>query len=229
MDEDGEDLVVPVGTAQLLFGPDLTLEHRVHRLEVARVGHHLHRQLAALGVGVGALGPEVVLDVARALDRLRAQTLELAEDPAVALPDDVGQDVEPAAVGHPDDDLLHPVLGGGVEHGVEQRDEALRPLQPEPLVPEVLGVEEPLEGLGLVELAQRAEPLLAGQLRAGRLHPLLDPRLLRRLLDVHVLDAGGPAVGESRRWERASPSFITSCPPRPPVANSRSRSQMVSP
>ena len=70
----------------------------------------------------------------------------------------------------------------------------LSALQPEPLVPEVLGVEEPLEGLGLVELAQRAEPLLPGQLRPGRLHPLLDPRLLRRLLDVHVLDAGGPAV-----------------------------------
>ncbi len=99
MDEDGEDLVVPVGTAQLLLGPDLALEHRVHGLEMARVGHHLHRELAPLGVGVGPLGPEVVLDVARALDGLGAQPLELAEDPAVALPDDVGEDVEPARGG----------------------------------------------------------------------------------------------------------------------------------
>ena len=63
-------------------------------------------------------------------------------------------------------------------------------------------MEESLERLGLVELAQDAQPLLSGQFDLRRLDPLLDPGLLRRLLDVHVLDPGGAAVGVAQMAQR---------------------------
>ena len=55
---------------------------------------------------------------------------------------------------------VNAVCPGSIQHGVEHGDEALGTLEPEPLVARVLGVEEPLERLGLVQLAQDAHPFL---------------------------------------------------------------------
>ena len=95
---------------------------------------------------------EVVLHVAGAVRRLRVHvTLELVEDLLVRLADDVGQHVQPAAVGHADDDLVQVRLGGGLQHLVQQRDQRLAALQREALLADVLGLQEGLERLGRVE------------------------------------------------------------------------------
>ena len=63
-----------------------------------------------LGRDVIGREAEVILDVAVAADGLgQVVVLELAEDHSVGLVEDVGQHVEPAAVGHAHDDLAHPV------------------------------------------------------------------------------------------------------------------------
>ena len=81
---------------------------------------------------------------------------------AVRLADDVGQHVEPAAVRHADDDLVQPSCGGGLaEHRVEQRDDRLAALEREPLLADVLGLQERLERLGRVEPAEDVQLLLA--------------------------------------------------------------------
>jgi len=65
----------------------------------------------------------------------------------------------------------------------------------------VAGVEEALEDLGRVEQLQ--DVLLLVLLHGGRhaLDLLLDPALLHRVLDVHVLDAERPAVGVAQDVE----------------------------
>ena len=86
---------------QILLGARDALEHRVDGLEVRRVRRDRDLDLAAVAGDELALGAEVVLHVTGALDRARVDVaLELAEDLRVALADDVGEHVEPAAVGH---------------------------------------------------------------------------------------------------------------------------------
>ena len=142
-----------------------------------------------------ALGAEVVLHVAGALHGARVDVaLELAEDLAVGLADDVGEHVEPAAVRHADGDLVEAGLGGRLADLVDQRDRGLAALEAEPLLADELGLQERLERLGLVELEQDPQLLLAGRLLVRLLDALLDPAALLGVLDVHVLDADGAAV-----------------------------------
>jgi len=103
--EDGEAAAAEVDP--VLLRPDHTLEHAVDRLEVGRVGGQVDPGLLAVGRGERALGAQVVLHVSRALDAARVLVaLELREDLRVALPGDVGEDIEPASMGHPDADLV---------------------------------------------------------------------------------------------------------------------------
>lgn len=105
-------------------------------------------------------------------------------------------------MGHADDDLVEAGLGGGVDDRVEQRDDGLAALQREPLLADVLGLQEGLERLGGVQPAQDAQLLLAlGLLGARALHAVLEPLALLRVLDVHELDAGGAAVRLAQHTE----------------------------
>ena len=82
-----------------------------------------------------------------------------------------------------------------------QRDRRLAALEAEPLLADELGLQEGLEGLGLVELEQDPQLLLAGRLLVRLLDALLDPAALLGVLDVHVLDADGAAVGVAQDAE----------------------------
>ena len=88
-----------------------------------------------------------------------------------------------------------------VEHGVEHHARRLGALQAKALLPDVAGVQEALEDLGGVQPVEQVS--LLGLVEVGRhaLHVLLDPALLGRVLDVHVLDAEGPAVGLAEQLE----------------------------
>ena len=138
----------------------------------------------------------MVLHVARALDRVGVEVaLELLEDLAVGLAHDVGEDVEPAAVGHAHHRLVHALVDGLVEDRVEDHDRRLRTFEAETLLPDVAGVEEALEDLGRVETVEDVALLLRVERGGDPLDVLLDPPLLVGVLDVHVLDAERPAVG----------------------------------
>ena len=85
----------------VLLGPDHALDHRVDRLEVAGVGGQLDVDLVAGPALELADLAEVVLHVARALDGRGVEgALELLEHLVVVLAHDVGEHVEPPAVGH---------------------------------------------------------------------------------------------------------------------------------
>ncbi len=203
MEEQREDQVVAARPELVLTGPGDALEHRVDRLQVAGVGRHLDAEPPAVRGGVLATGAQVVLDVtgevAGVVGLLVAD--ELVEDGGEVLLGGVGQHVQPAPVRHAEHDLFHPGVGGGVEHHVEQRDEALGALQAEALGAEELGVEEPLEALRLDQLGEQPALLVAADRRRRSLDVLLDPQLLVGLLDVHVLDTRRSAVGVAQHAE----------------------------
>lgn len=192
--QDGEEVAALVD--HVLLGAHDALEHWVDGLEVRRVRRQRHLGLAvAEHAEVLALGAEVVLHVAGAVRLTGVEVaLELAEDLRDRLADDVREHVQAAAVRHADDDLVELVLGGLVEHRVEQRDDGLAALQREALLADVLRLQERLERLGRVQLAE--DVLLHGgrRLLVRNLDALLDPAALFGLQDVHVLDADGAAV-----------------------------------
>ena len=181
----------------VLLSPHHALDHGVDGLEVAGVGGQLDLDAVAVAALELADLAEVVLHVARALDRGGVErALELLEHLVVVLADDRGEDVEPPAVGHAHDGALEPLVGGGLEDGVEDRDQALAALDAEALLPDPLGAEELLERLGRVEPVEDVALVVdVERLLALALDLVLDPALLVQVLDVHVLDADGAAVG----------------------------------
>ena len=137
----------------------------------------------------------MILHVTRAVHGPRVlRALELAEDLAVGLTRDVRQHVEATPMGHADRDLVEPRLGGSLQQGVEERDRGLSALETEALLTDVLGLEERLESLGLVEFGEHAHLRIMGGFRVRNLHMALDPTALRRVLDMHVFDADRAAI-----------------------------------
>ncbi len=102
---------------------------------------------------------------------------------------------------HAHHDFGHPGAGRRVEKRIQQHDGRLGTLETEALLPDVAGVEEPLEDLGRVEAVEDVTLLLDVERGRLTLDMLLDPTLLLGILDVHVLDGQGAAVGVAQDVE----------------------------
>ena len=143
----------------------------------------------------------MVLDVAAAsllaghdgLDR--ALALELAQDRLVRAPDDVSEDVEPAAVGHSEHDLVGAARGGEIDRLVEHRDHHVEPLDGELLLAEERAPQVALHPLHLAQPGEQAHPLVARERTAvaARLDRLPQPDAL--LVVGDVLDLVGDRAG----------------------------------
>ena len=189
-------VLVPAAVLARAGGPG---HDRVHDLEVRRVERQrqVNRPAGRRDVAGEAL---VVLDVARR-QIVGVLSLELGEQVLGHLAERVHQHVQPAAVGHPDHELLDALLAAVLDDLVHRRDEALAALEGEALLADVARVEVLLEALGSGQPVEDAALLVLRELgpRAGRLEPLLDPALLRRIVDVHELGADRAAVGLAQR------------------------------
>src|SRR5581483_1844197 len=144
-------------------------------------------------------GAEMVLHVARALDVVGVgrAALELMEQRAVGLAHHLRQHVEAAAMRHADDDFLHAEIAAALDDLLQRRDQRLAAVEPEAFCSGELGVAEFLEAFGLDQLVEDGAATLAGEadLLVRTLDALLNPGLLRRVRDVHELDAERLAVG----------------------------------
>ena len=196
--DDRQDLgAVDIAHLRLL-GARLAIDHRVHRLEVRRIGGQRQVHLVAVELAVRR-GAEMVLHVARAFDivGVRRIALELREDRLERLGHDIGQHRQAAAVRHAKLDVLQAQLAAGLDDGFHARDQGLAALQAKALGGGELDLAEALEALGLDQLVQ--DRLLAFRGEAdfllAALDALLQPALLVDVVDVHVLDADGRAVG----------------------------------
>ena len=172
---------------------------------MARVGGERNVDRRTVGRGVVTVRAEVVLHVAGAVRGLRVHVaVELTEDLAVALADDVRQDVQPAAVRHADHDLVETSLRRLVKQAVEQRDQRLAAFERESLLADVLRLQERLERLGDVEPVQDVELLLATCLAVREFDAVLNPPSLFGVGDVHVLDADRATVRVAQHAENVA-------------------------
>ena len=107
MKQHREDLVALRVALDLLHRAGLAEHDRIDRLEVRGVRQKREMDLDPVELAVGRRA-EVIFDVARAADvgRVGGAARELVEQGAVGLAHDVGEDVQAAAVGHPEVDLL---------------------------------------------------------------------------------------------------------------------------
>ena len=184
-----------------IAGPILLRAHaaerdRIHELQVARVEAEgeVHRP-ARGGPPVRAV-TEVVLHVPSPVSERVVAVLELAEDLARALAEDVRQDVQAPAVGHAQHDLVHPVPGRRLDGKVQERDQALGPLQGKALGAKVLLLDELLEDDGVSQPSEDAKLLLPRQADPvpGVLQALSQPRAAFAVVDVHELGADRLAI-----------------------------------
>ena len=117
-----------------LFGARLAQHHRVDDLQVAGIGGQ--RQVDGVAVeGAVRRGAQMVFHIARALD-VRGQgraALELVEDHPVGLAHHRGQHVEPPAVGHADDDVLHAQGAAALDDLLQRRHRGLGAVEAEAL------------------------------------------------------------------------------------------------
>ena len=184
-----------------LLGSRAALDHGIDRLEVARVRRERQRDLAGPR-RAHALGAEVVLDIAGAAfgigdDRLEgALPLELPQDRLVRAAEDVRKDVQPAAVRHPEDDLVSAFLGRELERLVQHRDHHVEALDRELLLAQERTAEVALEALDLGQPFEEA-PLLVVVERvpvAAGLDRRPQPDALLVIGDVFDLVRAGAAV-----------------------------------
>ena len=173
-------------------------DHRVDELEVARVRVEPDLDLVGVAGREQPLGAVVVLDVAGARvrhrgDRLhpveRLRALELGQDRLDRAAEVVGEDAEPAAVGHPDHDLLGAVLARQGGDLVDHRHGHVEALDREHLLAQVGLLQEALE-LEHLDQPREQRALLLGRERravpAGLDHlPQPHPLLVRgEVLDL---------------------------------------------
>ena len=181
--------------ALFLAGPGRALGDRVDDLEVRRVVAERHVHEAPRRGDVGRV-PLVVLHIARDPFPLM-QALELLEEHFGRFAHDVDQHVEPPAVGHADDHLLHALGPGAADDGVERGDGGFAPLQRETLLAGVGGVQVLLDPLRRDQPGEKADALVGGEARARarRFQARLNPAFLFHLGDVQELGADGARVG----------------------------------
>ena len=198
IDLGGLDPAAVHGRELVLLGARLAEHHRIDDLEVRGVGGQRQVDLVAVELAVRGRA-EVILDVARAFHVVGGErpALELVEDRAQRLAHDLGQHVEAAAVGHAEDDLLHAERAAALDDLLQRGQQGLAAVETEALRARVLDVEELLEALGLDQLVEDRLLALGRELDllVRTLDALLDPRLLRRIGDVHELDAERRAIG----------------------------------
>ena len=177
-------------------------DDRVGGLEVARVREQADSDLAARRLAA-AFGAEVVLDVAAATfgieDDCFVETLalELPQDALVRHADGVGEHIEPAAVGHAEDDVLGAGRSGDVDRLVEHRHHHVEAFERELFLPEECPAEVLLEAFGVRQAGEQAELFVRGQRLAvaARLDGEAQPDALLVLGEVLDLEGHRSAVG----------------------------------
>ena len=202
VDEEGEDLFPFLGVAEnALTGAGHAFDDRIDCFEVARVGGETHPDgVAGLADALGVVA-EMVFHIAIAADHLGDEIFrELVEDEFERLAQEIGQDVETSAVGHPHDDFLHADRFAALQDGIKNDEQRLGALEGETFLSDITRMEEVLEGFGFVKLAEDGA-MQAGVLAvvvAAVFDALTNPVAQARVLNMHELGADGVAVNAAQ-------------------------------
>ena len=132
----------------------LAFNDRIHRLEMTGIRCKVNFDLVAGRCLADVTIPEVILHVAVSTDRIRREvSLKFIEDDVKRLVENVGQNVQAAAVGHPHDEFFDPALLTVLHDGIEREDQGFAALQGKTLAA-VLRVQKIFKSLCFVEFAK---------------------------------------------------------------------------
>ena len=141
----------------------------------------------------------MVFHITRPLDvgGERRAALELVEDHPVGLAHHSGEHVQAPPVGHADHYFVAAEGSAALDDLLHGRDHGFGAVEAEPLGAGEALVQEALQAFRLDQLLQDGDLALLGEgdLLVLAFDPLLDPGLLLRIGDVHVLHAEVAAVG----------------------------------
>ena len=130
----------------VLLRADETLNDGIDRLEMSTVRRNLDPDVASRLRAPHRPGALVILHVALVGREVRMDdALEAREDALGRVADDVGEDVEPSAVRHADDDFVEPARRRAFHQPVEERNRRVDALDRVPPLAQELRPEEPLE------------------------------------------------------------------------------------
>src|SRR5579884_2228477 len=119
---------------------------------------------------------------------------------AMRLAHHLGEDIEPAAMGHADDDFAHAEGAAALDDLFERRNRRFGAVQSEPLGTGEFQVAEFLESLGLDQLVENGALAFARKrdLLVWPFNALLDPAFLRAIRDVQEFDAKRLTIGAAQ-------------------------------
>ena len=126
---------------------------------------------------------------------LRVISFELLEDLSVGLAGDIGEDIEASAVWHTDAGFIEARFSSRGDDGIEEWNDGFATFEREALLSDELGMQEGFECFCAIDLAENAKLFLARKARSANLHFLLNPLSLLWVLDIHVFDTYGAAIG----------------------------------
>ena len=153
------------------------------------------------------LWPEVVFHIAAAELPLAIEIGELAEDLLRALAHDVGQHVQPAAMGHRHDDFVGPLLPRFFDCQVEQGNKALGAFQRKTFGSQgTASGRIPRSVAALPQVVENPILLAAAEFQPilGALHPHLQPLADLQIVDMHELHADRPAISVTQPLNHAA-------------------------
>ena len=164
-----------------------SLHDGIDRFEMARVGREANLHLGAILQLPDRAIAEVIFHIAIARHEVGDVVGgKFGEDDLQRFLQEIRQDVEPAAMGHPHANLLDPMMRTAAENRIQDHHERLRALERKAFLPDVASVQKRFERLGFEQRAQDRDLRLARSLALGRprLEPVPDPVADARVLDV---------------------------------------------
>ncbi len=194
----------------ILLGPHDPHDHGIHQFQVA--GVIAQRDVdAVIAFGLAILGiSQVIFDVTVAVEMLGSAALEFAEDGFIGLVDDVGQHVEPAAMGHSHHHFQDAQGRPVVHEGIEKGDEGFGAFDAEAFLARLLQGQEILKPLGHDQLVQKRLPLRTGQdgTVEDRLHSLNQPFALGLVGNAREFDAERAAIGGVQAFDQIAKGSV---------------------
>ncbi len=188
----------------VLLGTHNALNHRIDGFQVTGIRRNRHHDFVARRRPAHAARAQVILHVARTQRTGGiAIAFKLRKDARQRLTDHVRQHRQPAAVRHADHHLTHAAIGRAIGQLLQNGDRRFPTLQRKTFLADETGVQEILKLLGCDQVLQnaRAQNGVKRPVVGLRLHSLLQPALLLRMLDVHVLASDFSAVGLPQRFQ----------------------------
>ncbi len=190
--------VARITAVLILLGAHFAKHNRIDDFQMRWIGGQRQMDIVAVESPVRR-SAQMIFDIARTfyIVRLERTTLELVENRTQRFAENIAENIQTAAMGHAKHDLDHAELSATLDDLFKRGNHSFAAVESEPLRAGVFDVAEFLEKLRIDQLIQNRTLARHREVDALllALDALLQPRLLRRISDVHELIADLAAIG----------------------------------